>query len=48
MEGLEPFMAGDGVGGGLPGGLMVKNPHVSAGDMGSILGPGRSHMPHSN
>ena len=33
---------------GLPGGAMVKNPPASEGDMGSILGPGRSHMPWSN
>ena len=27
---------------------MVKNPPANAGDMGSIPGPGRSHMPRSN
>ena len=27
-----------------PGGPVVKNPPASAGDMGSIPGPGRSHM----
>ena len=27
------------------GGSMVKNPSASAGDAGSIPGPGRSHMP---
>ena len=27
----------------LPGGPVVKHPPVSAGDMGSISGPGRSH-----
>ena len=27
---------------------MVKNPPANAGDMGLILGPGRSHMPRSN
>ena len=27
---------------------MVKNPPASAGDMGSIPGPGRCHMPQSN
>ena len=29
---------------GFPGGPVVKNPPVSAGDMGSIPDPGRSHM----
>ena len=28
-----------------PGGLVVKNPPANIGDMGSIPGPGRSHMP---
>ena len=27
---------------------MVKNLPANAGDMGSIPGPGRSHMPQSN
>ena len=27
-----------------PGGTVVKNPPANAGDMGSIPGPGRSHM----
>ena len=27
---------------------MVKNPPANAGDMGSIPGPGRSHIPRSN
>ena len=31
-----------------PGGTVVKNLPVNAGDMGSIPGPGRSHMPQSN
>ena len=31
-----------------PGGTVVKNPPVNAGDTGSIPGPGRSHMPQSN
>ena len=31
-------------GGGLPSGLVVKNPPVDAGDTGSISGLGRSHM----
>ena len=31
-----------------PGGAVVKNPPASAGDTGSIPGPGRSHMPWSN
>ena len=30
------------------GGTVVKNPPANAGDMGSIPGPGRSHMPRSN
>ena len=31
-----------------PGGAVVKNPPASAGDTGSIPGPGGSHMPRSN
>ena len=34
--------------GDFPGGTVVKNPPASAGDMGSIPGSGRSHMPWSN
>ena len=34
--------------GGFPGGAVVKNPPASAGDTGSIPGPGRSHMPQSS
>ena len=34
--------------GDFPGGTVVKNPLVNAGDMGLIPGPGRSHMPQSN
>ena len=30
---------------GFPGGSVVKNAPANAGDMGSIPGPGRSHMP---
>ena len=30
------------------GGTMDKNPPTNAGDMGSILDPGASHMPGSN
>ena len=33
--------------GGFPGGSLVKNPPASAGDKGSILDPGRSHMPQA-
>ena len=33
---------------GFPGGLAVKNLPASAGDMGSIPEPGRSHMLWSN
>ena len=33
---------------GFPGGSVVKNPPTSAGDAGSIPGPGRSHRPRSN
>ena len=33
---------------GFPGGLVVKNPLVIAGNIDSILGPGRSHMPWNN
>ena len=29
----------------LPGGSVDKNPPANAGDMGSILGPRRSHIP---
>ena len=28
-----------------PGGAVDRNPPANAGDMGSIPGPGRSHMP---
>ena len=35
-------------GGGFPGGAVVKNLPANAGDMGSSLGLGRSHMPRSN
>ena len=31
-----------------PGGTVVKNLPANAGDMGSIPGPGRSHMPRGN
>ena len=31
-----------------PGGTVVKSPPASAGDMDSIPGPGRSHMPLSS
>ena len=31
-----------------PGGTVVKNPPANAGDVGSIPGPGRSHIPWSN
>ena len=34
--------------GDFPGGAVVKNPLANAGDMGSIPGLGRSHMPWSN
>ena len=30
-----------------PSGLVVKNPSANAGDMGSIPGPGRFHIPQS-
>ena len=33
---------------GFPGGAVAKNLPASARDMGSIPGPGRSHMPRSN
>ena len=33
---------------GFPGGSVVKNPPVNAGDMGSIPGPRGSHMPWSS
>ena len=31
-----------------PGSAVGKNPPANAGDTGSILGPGRSHMPQSS
>ena len=31
-----------------PSGTVVKNPPANAGDMGSIPGPGTSHMPRNN
>ena len=31
-----------------PGGAVLKNPPASAGDTGSIPGPGRFHVPQSN
>ena len=34
--------------GDFPGDTVVKNPLANVGDMGSIPGPGRSHMPQSN
>ena len=34
--------------GGFPGGAVVKNPPVNAGDMGPSPGLGGSHMPWSN
>ena len=33
---------------GFPGGTVVENLPVNAGDTGSSLGLGRSHMPWSN
>ena len=33
---------------GFPRGLVVKNPPANAGDMGSVPGPGRFHLPWSN
>ena len=33
---------------GFPGGAVVKNLPANAGDKGSSLGPGRSHMLQSN
>ena len=34
--------------GGFPGGSVIRNPPASAGDTGSIPGPGRSHMLRGN
>ena len=31
-----------------PGGAVVRSLPANAGDVGSISGPGRSHMPQSN
>ena len=36
------------VAGGFPGGAVVENLPVNAGDTGSSPGPGGSHMPRSN
>ena len=36
------------IGGGFPGGSLIKNPPAGAGDMGLIPNLGRSHMPRSN
>ena len=33
---------------GFPGGVVVKNPPATAGDMGLSPGPGRYHMPRKN
>ena len=33
---------------GFPGGSLVKNPSANEGDVGSIPGPGKSHMPQHN
>ena len=33
---------------GFTGGSVVKNPPASLGDVGSVPGPGRSHMLRSN
>ena len=33
---------------GFPGGPVVKNLPANAGDMSSILGPGRLHVPQGN
>ena len=40
--GLNSYMEG------FPGGAVVGSLPANAGDTGSILGPGRSHMPWSN
>ena len=34
--------------GDFSGGTVVKNPPANSGDMGSIPGTGRSHMPQNN
>ena len=33
---------------GFPGGPVVKHPPANSGDTGSILGPGRFHVPQGN
>ena len=43
MEVLRKYNSRD-----FPGGAVVKNLPANAGDMGSIPGPGRSHMLWSN
>ena len=49
---ILPFLAIDNVvkneSLGFPGGSVVKNPPANAGDTGSSLDPGRSHMLRSN
>ena len=48
LSGIQKRLDKNGLNGDFPGGAVVKNPPVNAGDTGSIPGPGRSHMPRSN
>ena len=41
-------LKGDLLKGDFPGDAVIKNSPANAGDMGSIPGPGRSHMLQSN
>ena len=41
------FLPSKKTGRGFPGGAVVESPPADAGDTGSCLGPGRSHMPRS-
>ena len=47
VTGAEKLDIKESAWGDFPGGAVVKNPPANAGDMGSIPGPGRSHMPRS-
>ena len=48
LEGTARFSDKNRWQGNFPGGAVVKNLPANAGDMGSIPGLGRSHMPRSN
>ena len=48
MDKVHPSQIRSDTSGGFPGGAVVKNLPVNAGDTGSSPGPRRSHMPRSN